>query len=526
MPLLSALSLSGDRAAAPKDLEIRPKQVKAWLESLPMAQSVDAARRLLAHAAGVNKAKVDADSRFQILDAYRTPLTVILDELDAVYSKAPVPLGPRAREALMLARELGLEVATGYRIGLADVGGKLIGFGAKKLRPLLALRAIEYLNAVMRACYKAYAPVPEGIWKELHRLYLLAEKEAIAAEAADPETKATVADAYGEALLLALTDPYRLVPGEVDKIIGQIRGARGLTWLGQTRPATRSNGHFLVPCDTDRPPKPMLSANDDAGGPNWRLFDANPVVDRLQARKKAMETGNVSATTSKSLGPDGLALIGRLILLWGEPPKRAHRRDPMETSVVISAGLRSVSHYVSLDPELNAQAEADALKKGITMPLIVLPTDEISKKEHPVHNWDVVNQSTGGVKLRRVHESIPAINVGEVVGIKFAGKRGWTIGVARWITLLDEGGMEFGVQFLSSEASMVWVQPTITSSPQAKASLRLTDDPADEALITPPNTFSDMREFEVRSEANTSRVRAAGLIEKTGRFELFHVSPS
>ena len=38
--------------------------------------------------------------------------------------------------------------------------------------------------------------------------------------------------------------------------------------------------------------------------------------------------------------------------------------------------------------------------------------------------------------------------------------------------------------------------------------------------------FSDLREFEINEEGMVSLMRASGLIEKTGRFELFHVAPS
>jgi hypothetical protein len=92
--------------------------------------------------------------------------------------------------------------------------------------------------------------------------------------------------------------------------------------------------------------------------------------------------------------------------------------------------------------------------------------------------------------------------------------------------MFDEGGMEFGIQFLGSMAKPVWVQPTITSAPQAKPGLLLAyaDSGELDALLTQPNTFSDLREFEVNDEGDTSIVRATSLIEKTGRFELFHIS--
>jgi hypothetical protein len=511
-----------ERTAPPRELEIRPKQVKAWIESLPLAQSGEVAKKLTAHLAALNRARIDLDARLQILEIYRPYAATVLDELDAIYSKAALPLNARAREALGQSRSLAFELAVGYRIAIQERSGKLIAFGAKKQLPGLVLRAMEYLGAELRASYRAYAPVPASAWRELHHLYVFAEKEGVAAEPAD-ESKATVADAYCEVLLLALTDPYKLVPGEADKILALIRANRGLATLGQTRPATRPGGHFLVPCDTDRPPKPALSANDDTGGPNWRLFDANPIVDKLRARKQAIETGNVSQTMSRSVSPDALALMGRLIALWGDPPKRAYRRDPMETSVAICVGLKSVGHFVSV--ETDVAEEAQRIKAGITIPLLAVPDDETSKR-FPVFEWDVVNQSEGGIKVRRVEETLQPISVGEVAGIKFMGRTRWTLGVVRWITQLDAGGMEFGLQFLAPAARLVWVQPEASNTPQAKQGLVLDDEDAEPALLTGPNLFEDLRVYQLEERGEVWSVRATRLIERTSRFELFQVSPA
>lgn len=523
MPPSSILS---DRTAPPKDLEIRPKQVKAWIESLPMAQAIDSCKKVCVHLAAMNRAKFDLDDRVQILEIYRPFVAVLFEELDAIYGKAAIPMAPRAREALTLARDLSSGLATGYRIAITEKAGKLIAFGAKKQLPMLIVRAMEYLAAGLRVSYKSYTPAPQGIWREMHHLFLYAEQQGLSKEVGDAESKATALDLYSETLLLSLTDPYRLVQGDADKVLVQIRAQRGIVTLGQARPGTRPGGHFLVPCDTDKPPKPLLSANDDTGGPNWRLLDANPVVDKLRMKKQALDSGNVSATMSKMVGPDVLALLEKLMVLWGDPPKRSSRRDPMQTTVAICVGLRAVSHFVSLEPRLDPQAEAEALKQGITMPLSPLPTDDASLPV-PVFEWEVVNQSAGGLKVRRMAPAQP-IGVGEVVGIKLVDRARWTIGVVRWLTMFDEGGMEFGVQFLSSAASMVSVQPTLTAAtPKLGLLLADADDPASiEALLTPPNTFADLREFELEQEGVVSLVRATSLIEKTGRFELFHVTPS
>jgi hypothetical protein len=526
MPL--ALSFPAERVAPPKDLEIRPKLVKAWIESLPLAQSMDSSRKLCVHLAALNRSKLDVDTRVQILDVYRPTAAVALEELDAVYSKAALPLGPRAREALMIARDLAAELATGYKIAIVETGNKLLAFGAKKQVPLLIARAIEYLAAGQRASYKSYTPVTAGTWRDLHQLYLHAEQLGVHKEVVDAESKTTVLDLYCEALLLSLCDPYRSVQGECDRVIAQARAYRGTHALWKERPPTRSSGHFVVPCDTDRGPKPALSASDDTGGPNWRMLDTNAVVDKLRAKKQAAETGNVSATMTKQMGPEGLALLGKLVTLWGDPPKRMQKRLPGEAATVaICVGLKAVSHFVSFEPQIDPAAEAEALKKGVTMPLMALPTDDASQPI-PVFEWDVVNQSEGGLKVRRMGATQQPIGVGEVVGVKLANRARWTVGVARWITLFDEGGMEFGIQFLGSMARPVWVQPTITSAPQAKPGLWLAvgDEAEADSLLTMPNMYADLREFELNQDGHVTNVRATSLIEKTGRFELFHVSLS
>lgn len=519
---LASPRVPAERGAPPKDLEVRPRQVKAWIDSLPLAQTVDSARKMCAHMEGLNRAKLPADDRIAILETYREHAATVLEELEGIFGKSAMPLGPRGREALNACRALASALATGYRIALSEAGGKLLGFGAKKQQPMLAVRAMEYLCAELRASYKAYSPLPQGLWQDMHRLYVFVDGEKLAMEPGDAQTKATVHDFYCEALLLSLTDPYRLSSGEVDRIVAQVRGVRSLAALVRARPATRPSGHFIVACDTDRGPKPMLSANDDTGGPNWRLLDTNPIVDKLRQRKAAFETGQVSATVARSLTPDQLALIGRLVTLWGDPPKRAHRRDPMDTQVAICVGLKSITHFVAHEPKIDPQAEAAALKAGITIPLLAVPDDETSK-QFPVYEWDVVNLSAGGARLRREESALQPVGIGDVVGLKFVGKGRWAIGVARWITQFDEGGMEFGVQFLAFAARPVWVQPKDSASPQMKQGLVLEGGDGEEPmLLTLPNLYEDLRSYSLDDDGDRWDVRASSLIEKTPRFDLFH----
>ena len=524
-PMPLAFSLPGQRTAPPKDLEVRPKHVKAWLESLPLAQSVDAAKKLTVHLAALNRARLDPDDRLQILEAYRPIATVVIDELDAIYAKATLPLSPKVLEALTLTRDFAGELATGYKIAIDEAGTKLLSFGAKKQLPLQVMRAMEYVAAQLRAAYKSYTPVPAGVWLDLHQLYLYGEQERVVAEIADTQTKEAAINVYVECLLLSLTDPYRLTPGEVDKVIAQVRTARAPVTLSQARPWTKTSAHFIVPCDTDKPPKPALSANDDNGGPNWRLLDCNPLVDKIALRRQAAEAGNVTGNMRNVAGPESAALLSKLEALWGDPPKRANRRDPADTTVAICVGIKAIGHFTSLEPR-DPDAERAALRDGITMPNL-----RPYFAEAPVFEYDVVNTSEGGLKLRRSENTPHQLAVGEVVGIKRPGKVRWTIGVVRWITAFEEGGMEFGLQYLAPSARMITMQPTIgAAGTQGRTALVLHGEnglPTKPKLVlAPANTYSELREFELDESGTLSRVRARTLREKTGRFDFFEVLPS
>ena len=96
------LRVPTERVAPPKDLEIRPKQARAWVESLPLSHSMESGRKILANLCAVNRAKVEFDDRLQLYECYRPIAHVIFDELDAVYGKALLPLPAKCPPPLAL----------------------------------------------------------------------------------------------------------------------------------------------------------------------------------------------------------------------------------------------------------------------------------------------------------------------------------------------------------------------------------------------------------------------------------------
>jgi hypothetical protein len=159
------------------------------------------------------------------------------------------------------------------------------------------------------------------------------------------------------------------------------------------------------------------------------------------------------------------------------------------------------------------------LRRGITMPLAPLPLDDQSEPI-PVFEWDVVNQSRGGLRVRRLGRTEQPIAVGEVAGIKLPGKANWAIGAVRWVTVFEDGGMEFGLQYLAQMARAVTV--AAWGAPSG-AGLLMSDGDGAATLLTSPNAFSHLQDLEIEDRGDAVLVHPSGVVEITHRFELFTV---
>jgi hypothetical protein len=286
----------------------------------------------------------------------------------------------------------------------------------------------------------------------------------------------------------------------------------GLT-LGREPPETRSAAHFLA-CDGDAPPRPLRELKEQEFGPELRVFDATAAVDGLRASRQGAAEGDEAA-----------ALAAKLIMLWEDPPRRVFHREPAQGSVAICVGVKPIAHFVAHDATTDGEAETTALREGITMPLRALPEDE-SGTAIPIHEWAVINLSAGGARVRRSASTSYPITVGEVVGIRAPGKVLWTIGVTRWITGMEDGTTEFGVQFFAHAICAVWVKDAASTTRKLGLLVAEGEDNSDESLLMPPGAYSELAEFELKGEGFRSRVRASRLIEKNSRFELFRVVAS
>ena len=455
------------------------------------APATDDARACLERLNALGAASITPLQRASMLEALESRITAALSTLELAFAGLPQPLEPGPLEALNLSRTLAIAAAD-RNAEAARAAGPTAG------REPLMRAAMGFLTRALRTSYKSYARVPAGTWKRVHQLQLEAERVG-AAKSIEPM--------YRRALLVALTDPYRLEPGDVDRIEKLLDEIDARFPLAKDAPAAATGRHFVVRCEEDGPPVPMRRDFSPPPGAVIRTFETGSVVDALRARTRD-------------------AFATKLLSLWEDPPKRVMQREPAEGSVAICVGVKPIAHFVAHDATADGEAETRALREGITMPLRALPEDE-GGHLIPIHEWAVINLSAGGVRVRRRAQTAYPIVVGEVVGIRAPGKAAWTIGVTRWISADEQGSTEFGVQYFAQAVCAVWIRSAAApSAPRLGLLVTETDgDGSSESLLAPPDTYSSAGRFELRGEGLRSRVRRGTLVESNRRFELFRIEP-
>ncbi len=523
-----ALSVPTATQNSPKGLEIRPKQAKTWIESLPLTKIMESGRQVYEHLVALNRAKMPTDERLELMEIYHPLLTTLQDELEHIYAYSPLPLPAKQRDAYELARSLASESAIGYKLVIVEKTSKLIAFGAKKALPLPIHRALGYLRQLLFQSYKTYYPVAAGTWREIHQLYGYCEEQGMLAETPDAENKTSIQNLYLDVLLLSLADPFRLMQREADKVLELLAQNRGLVGLSDQRPeGVDPNQFFVVALDSDRAPRLLSQALQDPEGQALRALNLGALLERLKQRQQAL-AGNREALAKSRATHDSADLIGRLLRLWGDPPKRQFRRNPADSSVVLCSGIKAIIYFADLAEQEDPHAEAQAIDSARTLPLLKIPQDKASQAIG-IEQWVVLNQSANGLRLHREPGGSVGITVGEVIGVRFADGRAWNIGVVRWLNMLHNDDLEFGLELIAPCARAIRMEPTIASNGRKQAALQLPammQDDETESLLTYPDTFSDLREFALSDGDATRYVRATTLVEKTARFDLFQFIPS
>lgn len=502
-------------------VETRPKHLKEWLDDLPLTNLTEVCRTLDDEISALNRQKVGMDTRLKLLELYRGAILKLLPAMEEQYVATRLPQPGKNRQMAEQARQLLMELANGYKIILIDYHNARITLGKGKIAVTAAQRAMSALSRMLMICYQTYAPAPSGIWFEIHQIFRFAIEQDIAnVTITGEERESSVNLVYKQTLLLALSNPYHLSPGEVACIQNYLAVFGG---LGQLQPFTQTGnpiGLFLVQTHSDKPPKPLPQDLDEEDNRSDILLNTLELAHALHHHIERLNAGELP----KNINLPDIAkeasyrdLLKRLLKSWSAAPKRVFNRTDNISSTQVCIGLPALHHFLG------------GLKPGDSTDLSFVPPAK--DQRFLSGKWLVINESAGGLALSGSFETLPQIRPGDVIGLKSDGANKWNVGAVRWVKSDKADHLEIGAQLVAPKADPARIKPSIAGPAETfQAALLLPEIlllKQPETLITPRGIFSPQRELLLELDGHTTQaVRAVKLVEQTAGYERFEFSRS
>jgi hypothetical protein len=303
--------------------------------------------------------------------------------------------------------------------------------------PLFMGRAMRALKQQLKWVLLRYEIVESRIWRDMARLYQVAESRNFAdhAVAVYPGTAAagTVKQEYLKALMLAASSPESLPPVGQDLASRLVAHFAGM-FLLESKPVSGCTHWF----DLAAPNRPVRLLRNVPQVPTVRYIGAGPALRELEQVR-----AHIAYTRSL---PEGLDLDGKhddemvqgllkhLEQDWaGKTQARQHERRKVATRVTVVPGLDEIIEALEF-------ANNDSL--------------DFTHRQS-AESWIVEDMSEGGYGA-----VIPAVagdwvEVGSLIGVEGETFRDWRIGLIRRVTRNAQHQQRVGVQLLTQHGALV-----------------------------------------------------------------------
>lgn len=532
--------------------ETDPQYARAWLESLPLADSAETGREIYHAVYTLNRLEADVSARFELMELYGPVVASVCAGLQSYLAHQVPPLGPKKRQLAEFLRRLHVEMAYGYKLCLHNLGKARFRVGRRARLVRSAERALFHLGEVLLRSYVVYMPYPGGTWREIHELYRLAEAAGFSeervpeasADATEASSSATIRSQYLRVLLLGVANPYQLSLGMAQQVQAFLARWGDTAVLSTELSVPNPAAHFLVELDADGPPQPFPRRIEPGRDPaSLRTLNVFTLVRTLRGFVDRIEKGG--AIDRNDLGVDWLEtscldFLRRLVRLWGLSARRRHARRQQRHSVLVCSGIDALHFFVNGQQpfdlsvvERMASADADFIELDqLRDRSNGVEEDEPGpgrSEHHRVDRWQVRDVGPHGMALARYGDAQIGVRVGDLLGFQEPNDLGrWRAAVVRWMKSPESGSIELGVEFLCLSATPVAVRRLHTDGrgdTPYRAGLRLEADPRlrrPATLLVARGLLAERRDLElVDSDGAVRRVRPMRLLERTGAFEQF-----
>lgn len=301
-------------------------------------------------------------------------------------------------------------------------------------------RAIADKFNLLGHYYLLYLPVPPMLWRRLHELYILAEKDALLGQslvdkALFQDTTINIKQLYICCMLLGSAGTHRLPASSIPSVIELIKKMAALSKLIDG--VKEDCMQLVINLDAASPPQFALNLNSriDSRLISMDLSKLEPVLNdtNLALQNTAGESISLSESDLSSLRQQ-----------WLEGQHRKERRFQPRLDKLQHGTMRN--RPSSPDADKEALSAPEAFEAYNTCELMV-------RQQTPLPHLTVktLDFSDNGYGLQWPKSCLNDIFVGEIIAIKQNKSQFWQLGEIAWIQQ-DGDFIKTGVSLISCES--------------------------------------------------------------------------
>lgn len=536
-----------------------PRDLKRWIAGLPKANIGETARQLYQALIELNQLLTPSDNRIQLLELLRPEVYFVCQHLERHFLNQAIVLDERPRKVANLCQALQNHLAIGYKLIIS----RLAEQPNRERNALLGTalqRAVHSLNGPLIRTSQLYCPVPEGLWLELHQLYLIARRHELhKVVIRDPLARHTqgmsVEQGYIVALLIGCSRCNQMRQSAIARLAEALEAWSTLVNLqGGGQPTSI----FAVAPQLDGPPRytSLFQPSELQGALG---IDPTPLVDAI---KDHLELLPEERARSRLSVPEGFSvdMLQHAAAAWGDISERTFQRTQGTGSMTLCIGMSALNYYLAngraFSEILKQQVDTTASFKPLSGEPDVwanahdarrvndwdngLPFEEIeypkpaseqdeqanAAESYPTFALSIVNHSPGGYCLSWPKEVPSQLQAGEILGIRDNPQQGWSVAVVRWIRQVRGGGTQMGIELIAPHAQSCGLQ-LVRKTEQNSQYLRALLLPEIAAISRPATLITPRLPFQEGSKVLINingKERRAVLSQKqvsTGSFSQF-----
>lgn len=434
------------------------RPLRQFLDNLPRGNPKQTAKLLLDALRSSGRVKKSGADRLNQLEATRSVVIDSVAWLENQFIGSPLPLTQDRKSSALLALELEVALADGYRLACVELCAPkgsipLLKSGAVST---VLIRTLWHYQRSLLTSWKLYHSAPAGAWQGLHRTYQFALELGVQSkEAADPIIGRALQphSLYTETVVLSLMNPLAYAQPELDALM---KLANAFSPGYAVTPVRTDEKQVVLPLADDLPPDSELPADASAfldfGKLQQAINDALAVGEGDDAEVAVNNSGIVLARSA----------LRRCQRAFGLASARAANRLLAEYGIETVTGLHALHFFAAgrLDFENFIQNISQSGQQGLSMTAdwMAVKTDAQQMK---VQKAVVLDHSLNGYRLRWPGNVPNRIRIGEIIGLNAAPaelEADWMVGSIRWLRYEDDGSITAGVKLLSRRCSAVAIR--------------------------------------------------------------------